>query len=252
MKGTGGRVRTGSRQGFGFARRAMRGGSAARRGERSRRYRAGRRVIVVFGACAAAVALPAGLAESATASPGSASSSGSPVISVTLCTGGVNLGVLGIGVTIGQSCPPWGPTASPTPTPSPVDICTLPPPPSSPPPSPTPTPRPTPAVTSPPPSPSPTPTPKTAAVVVAPAPPSPSFSPAPIPAAVIKPKPKPTPAKPTPRPPSTPVAEQLPQPYSAAVPFRKLSPVLILFVVAIVPVSLARIRHSGSKSGRRR
>jgi outer membrane biosynthesis protein TonB len=205
-------------------------------------------VIVVFAACAAAVALPAGLAESATASPGNApSSSGGPIISVTLCTGGLNVGVLGIGVTIGQTCPPWEPTASPSPTSTaPVDICTLPPPPSSPPP--TPTPRPTPLVTKP--KPSPTPTPK--AAVVVPAPPSPSFSPAQIPAAVIKPKPKPTPAKPTPKPPSTPVAAQLPQAYHAAVPFRRLSPVLILFVVAIVPVSLARIRHSGGRSGRRR
>jgi hypothetical protein len=202
-------------------------------------------VIVVFGACAAAVALPAGLAESATSSP-SAAPNNVPIVSVTLCGGGVNVGVLGvIGVTIGQSCAPAAPTPSPTPTA--VDICTLPPPPSSPPPTPTPTPTPAAVVIKPKPSPR--------AAVIVPAPPSlsPSHTPPKAAAAVVTPKP--TPPKPTPKAAPkltpTPVMAQLPQAYHAAVPFRRLSPVLILFVVAIVPISLARIRHAGSKRSRR-
>ena len=98
---------------------------------------------------------------------------------------------------------------------------------------------------------SPTPTPKPTPPVVAPSKPAPSTpapavvraAPAPQPA-VVTPKPTPTPKpkpKPTPTPTQPPVA--VIQTTFHTVPHHRLSTVLVVFVVAIVPVSLARARR---------
>jgi len=208
-------------------------GTPAGRARHARRRAAGRRVVTVFGVCAAAVAFPAGLAASAEASS-------SAVVSVTACDQGLGIGVAGISLTVGESCqtaaptggggsfpePSIGPPRQPLPTepePSPVGICTLPPPPTPAAPEPK-------VVT-----PAPPPPRVVAAPVIAPPPPPPPPKPKPTP----KPTPKP---KPPPRVTPTPFIVQ-PPPVYHAVPFRKISPVLLVFVVAIVPVSLARIRH---------
>lgn len=98
-----------------------------------------------------------------------------------------------------------------------------------------PSPSPTPPPTTPPP-PTPTPTP---------ARPKPAAKPAPKPV-VVKPAPKPAPKpppKPAPKPAPTPPQPPLPPTHYHAVPRRRLTPVLVVFLVAIVPVSLARVRR---------
>ena len=105
-----------------------------------------------------------------------------------------------------------------------------------------PTPSPTPPPTTPPapkpkPTPTPKPKPKPTPVVRKPAPP-----PAPV---VVAPRPTPTPTppprpKPTPTP-TLPVLEPLPAYHT--LPHKQLSRVLVVFVVGIVPVSLARVRR---------
>jgi hypothetical protein len=221
-------------------------GTSAPRGRRSSRMVAGRRTIAVFGVCAAAAALPVGLAGSAVASSGSPSSSSNSVVTVQACPGGLEVGVVGIGLTVGEACPTAPATPMPPPSPTPtgggglpppsigptgpqptepqptaVDICTLPPPPS-----------PKVAVVT------PSLPPVVAAPVIIPTP-TPTPTPKPTPT-----KPKPTPKPPPPKATPTPVIMQLPPAYHA-VPFRKMSPVLVVFVVAIVPVTIARIRHRG-------
>ena len=103
-------------------------------------------------------------------------------------------------------------------------------------PGPTPSPTPPPRRTTPPPPPPPRPAP----VVTRPAPP-PVPAPPPKPAPVV-PKPVVTP-KPTPKPPPPPPPPPLPPaPYHAIAPHH-LNTALVVFVVAIVPVSLARVRR---------
>lgn len=95
------------------------------------------------------------------------------------------------------------------------------------------------------PSPSPTPPPTTPPPprpAPAPARPKPAAKPAPKPV-VVKPAPKPTP-KPPPKPvPKPTLPPPLPPTRYHAVPRRRLTPVLVVFLVAIVPISLARVRR---------
>lgn len=190
------------------------------------RHHAPRRALAAAGLCAAFLTIPAGVAEAAQ-STGSETSSSQSIVSVTDCGDGLSVTVGGsslVNVDVpGDDCP-----SPPSPSPSPYPICTLPPPP-------TPTPTPT-RTTAPAPKPTPTPThakPKPTPRVVPPTPPAPS------------PTPTPTPPRPTPK-----AAASTPMIAPAAttvhtVPFKHLSTVLVVFVIAIVPVSIARIRHRG-------
>lgn len=103
-------------------------------------------------------------------------------------------------------------------------------------PGPTPSPTPPPRRQSPPPPP-----PPPAPVVTRPAPPPKAAPVVPKPVVTPKPTPKPTP----PRPPAPPPPPPLPLPAAPyhAVPPHRLNTELVVFVVAIVPVSLARVRR---------
>lgn len=193
---------------------------------------AGRRALTVVGVCTAVLTLPVGLAEAATPS----ASHGS-IISINDCGDGLTVTIGGGSiVTIGlpgDDCPTPSPSASPSASASPFPICTLPPPPTTPPPT-TPAPSISHAATPPPtvaPSTSPPPSPQAAAQPI-PTPPAPSPSP-----------PKPTPVRPTPRAAASTVLIVPSAQTFHTVPFKRLSTVLIVFIIAIVPVSIARIRY---------
>ncbi|HET9170456.1 MAG TPA: hypothetical protein VFN97_13515 [Actinospica sp.] len=188
------------------------------------------RALTVITVCAAAAALPLGVAEAA-----SGTQAPDSVVSITDCGGGLTVTVgggslVGINLPGDDDCPTDSATATPPATTPPatatatvtasatssaLPVCTLPPPPT------------TPAVTR-------------AAVISTPAKPPPTQRAAqPVP---TPPAPTPTPA-PTPKA-STPVALVAPAATTFhTVPFKRMNTVLVIFIVAVVPVSIARIRH---------